>query len=272
MFYTITNNEYSATISNLGAELKSFRNKILRDEYIWEGDPEIWNGSAPILFPIIGRLKNENYIFHDKSYQLNKHGFARNAVFELNQNQESEKSFILRSSSTTESCYPFKFELEVSFRIESESLQVAYLVRNLGNEMMYFTLGSHPAFALPLNDCVLEDYYLEFELEERLDCFYLENELLCEEPIALYLNNEKIIPITKNLFNKDALIFKNIKSQKVSIKNKKSGNRLLLNTGKAPHLAIWAKAGAPFVCLEPWYSYDDSISSDNELTKKYGIM
>jgi galactose mutarotase-like enzyme len=95
---------------------------------------------------------------------------------------------------------------------------------------------------------------------------------LCEKPIALYLNNEKIIPILKNLFNKDTLIFKNIKSQKISIKNKQSGNRLLLNTGKAPHLDIWAKTVAPFVCLEPWYSHDDSISSDNELTMKHGIM
>ena len=130
-----------------------------------------WKGSAPILFPIIGRLKNGIYLFHDKTYQLNKHGILRTAVFELNQDQESE-FFFLRSSSTTEVCYPFKFELEVSFRIESESLQVAYLVRNSGNGMMYFTLGFHPAFALPLNDCVLEDYYLEFELEERLDCFF----------------------------------------------------------------------------------------------------
>ena len=95
---------------------------------------------------------------------------------------------------------------------------------------------------------------------------------MCEKPIALYLNNKKIIPILKNLFNKDTLIFKNIKSQKVSIKNKKSGNRLLLDTAKAPHLAIWAKAGGPFVCLEPCYSYVDRISSDNELTKKHGIM
>ena len=90
MFYTITKNEYSATISNLVSELKSFRNEILRDEYIWGGDPEIWNGSAPILFPIIGRLKNGNYIFHDKTYQLNKHGIVRTVVFELNQDQESE--------------------------------------------------------------------------------------------------------------------------------------------------------------------------------------
>ena len=119
---------------------------------------------------------------------------------------------------------------------------------------------------------MLEDYYLEFELEGTLDRYFLENGLLSVEPVPLYLNNEKIIPITKELFENDALISKNNRSKEISIKNTKTGHRLLLDTGNAPHLGIWAKPGAPYVCLEPWYSYDDSIDSNYDTTKKSGIM
>ncbi len=272
MLHTIANNNFTAKISDLGVELRSFRDEIRGEEYIWQGDPEIWQGSAPVLFPIVGRLKDGQYLFNNKKYQLNKHGIARTSIFSLHHDKEIEKSFILVSNPEIELCYPFKFEFIVRFRIEAGLLQISYTVKNIGNEMMYFTLGSHPAFVLPLNECMLEDYYLEFEMEETLDRYFLKNGLLSVEPVPLYLNNEKIIPITKELFENDALIFKNIRSKEIYIKNTKTGHRLLLDTGNAPHLGIWAKPGAPYVCLEPWYSYDDSIDSNYDITNKSGIM
>jgi len=272
MLHKISHKNYSAKISVLGAELKSFRDDSRSDEYIWQGNPDIWKGSAPILFPIIGRLKDGKYKYNKKTYQLAKHGFARTSTFALSYDTESEKHFMLTSNPDTQASYPFEFEFIAGFTISEGKLSVSYTVKNKEDEKMYFTLGSHPAFSLPTGDCALEDFYIEFEKNEILDCYFLENDLLTAAPIKSYLNNENKIKISKDLFNNDALIFKNIKSRKIAIKNKKTGHRITLHTGNAPHLGIWAKPGAPYVCLEPWYSHDDSIDSDYDLTKKLGMM
>lgn len=158
------------------------------------------------------------------------------------------------------------------FSLDANGLTVRYEVRNAGNEHMLFTLGSHPAFSLPITNSSLEDYYLEFELAEQLDCYFLDKDLLCTKPIPAYLNNSKTIPISAKLFENDALIFKNIQSRKVSIHHQKTGKRLTLDLGQAPHFGIWAKAGAPFICLEPWFSFDDTAVADGNLVNKPGML
>jgi galactose mutarotase-like enzyme len=269
--HTLSSHGYQAVISSLGAELKSF-GKEGGENLIWPGDPAIWKGTAPILFPIVGRLKNGQYQYKNNTYQLDKHGFARTSIFELNIDTNSEKSFVLTSSSDTLKHYPFHFEFEVFFSIASGVLEVRYEVRNVGNEDLWFTLGSHPAFSLPLTDTRLEDFYLQFEQSEQLDCYFLENDLLCTSPITSFLNDTDTLAISTELFKNDALIFKDIKSRTVSIHHKHTGKRLTLSYDNAPHLGIWAKAGSPFICLEPWFSYDDSADTTGELTNKQGIM
>lgn len=272
MLHTINDNNISASISTLGAELQSLKNKVTREEYIWQGDENSWQGSAPILFPIVGRLKNGEYRFDNQTYQLNKHGFARTSEFNVIQSAESEISLMLTSDAQTKLSYPFDFEFVVTFKLDSSGLNVHYQVRNTGIGNLYFTLGSHPAFSLPLNECALEDYFIEFSSNETLDCFYLENNLLSDTPVNAYLNNQKIIPINKHLFDNDALIFKNIQSNKVHLKNRNTGLRLTMDTGNAPHFGLWAKPNAPFICFEPWYSFDDSVNASGDLTTKPGMI
>jgi galactose mutarotase-like enzyme len=271
-YHTISNEVISVVISSLGAEIKSLKDIQTNDEYMWQGDPAIWKGSAPILFPIVGRLKNEQYHYQNQTYSLSKHGFARTSNFTLVKNQIPEKSFLLSSSAETALCYPFQFEFEVGFKLENRSLQVSYSVRNTGDATMLFTLGSHPAFALPTHNGALAGYFIDFECEETLDCYYLQNNLLCEQAIPLYLNQQRQIEITQQLFEQDALIFKNIKSRKISLNHKKTGRRLSIDMQQAPHFALWSKPNAAFICLEPWFSYDDSSSSNGELLNKAGMI
>lgn len=271
MIYTITNNNYAAQISEIGAELKSLKNDA-GFEYIWEGDSNIWGGTAPVLFPIVGKLKNDRYTYKGKSYSMNQHGFVRKLKFEVLNHEESTISFKVSSNAETKLIYPFDFELIIEFEISEELLTISYFVQNLGKEHMYFTIGSHPAFALQTNNCELSDYYIEFEKKEMLDCYVITNGLLDNRTIPLYMNNENVIKLNNDIFNNDALVFKNIMSKYISIKNDITGYNLKVNTGGAPHLGIWAKPAAPYVCIEPWYGFADSVDSKGELTKKQGII
>jgi galactose mutarotase-like enzyme len=271
MLHEIVKDGYSATISCLGAELKSFKDSA-GEEYIWSGHPDIWKGTAPILFPIVGQLRDGQYSYNGKFYRMARHGIARTRMFAHRDGGRGESSFVLTSSPEMEPVYPFQFELEARFRIEKERLVVTYRVKNTGDELMPFTLGSHPAFALPIDECDLESYCIEFEKNETLDLFHLVDGLLCREPRRAFLNNEKTIRITKQLFNNDALIFKNIKSREIHIHRDGTGRRLTLDTGGAPYLGIWAKPAAPYICLEPWYGHADEIGADYDIRKKSGII
>ncbi len=270
MRYTLSNHQFSAQVSSLGAELKSLT--LGREEYIWQGDVDIWSGSAPILFPIVGRLKNGEYQYKNKRYQLDKHGFARHATFELETHSASHLTLSLSANAQTRLHYPFEFKLVVGFTLQATGLTVRYEVYNLGKETMYFTLGSHPALRLDLDHSSLADYQIEFDQYESLDCYQLKDNLLSENPIKAYLKHEKVIPITAHLFNDDALIFKNIQSEKIHLNHLKTGHRLTMDKGNTPHFGLWAKPNAAFVCFEPWYSYDDTPTTEGDLLTKPGIM
>jgi len=270
MIHTICHGNYSAQISELGAELKSFKNT--NDEYIWYGNPDVWSGTAPILFPIVGKLKNDEYSYNGKNYNMNKHGFARNSIFDIYEKKEASISFILKSSDKTKQIYPFEFELIVQYEIDESTLTVSYYVLNTGSDVMYFTIGSHPAFALQTDTCKMSDYYIEFDKMETVDCYRINGGLLDIETLPHYLNNEKTISLSKSIFDNDALVFKNISSNQISIKNDVTGYILKVATGGAPHLGIWAKPAANYVCIEPWFGFADSVNVNGDLTKKEGMI
>lgn len=272
MLHTITHGKLSATIFSVGAELKSLIDNTNNEEYVWQGDPNSWQGSAPILFPIVGRLKNGQYQFRGNTYQLAKHGFARTSEFSVESQQNSSITFGLNANEQTRQSYPFEFCLRVTFTLQQAGLVVSYQVQNQGDDVMYFTLGSHPALRLPLENNVLSDYFIAFEQPETMDCYFLENNLLTENPIKEYLNNETTIDIRPNLFENDALIFKGIKSTKIHLKHRRMGNRISMHTGNAPYFGLWSKPNAPFICFEPWYSHDDPSDASGELTEKPGMM
>ncbi len=281
--YYIENKYLEVGIDPKGAELVSLYHKDHDLEYMWGADPVFWGKSSPVLFPIVGGLKDNSYIFEGMTYRLPRHGFARELVFEIEDHWDDGISFLLHSNEDTLKVYPFTFEFRLVYELYANLLSVTYHVTNLGENDMYFSVGGHPAFALPIEEGLsYQDYYLEFEEEENLKRWPVNLQgLIEEEPKAIFdktlIDDElveietKFLPLTKELFHKDALVFKQLNSSTVTLKSEKSEHSLRFDFAGFPFLGIWAAKDANFVCIEPWCGIADSVRHSQELTEKEGI-
>lgn len=257
-----------------GAELTRVFDKQHSLERLWEGDPAVWNRHAPILFPIVGRLLNNQYTYAGKNYELPQHGFARDHVFDVKRETDATLSYTLSDCETTREFYPFAFHLQVDYTLVRNQIRVDYTVTNPGRETMYFSIGGHPAFVCPLlEDERFSDYYIEFEKQETCARWYANENGHIHRAEEDYLLDTNIIPYTIDRFKEDALIFKDLQSKTVAIKSFKNSHAVTMDFAGWPYLGIWSKpGGAPFICLEPWYGIADHVGHDGELTRKEGIM
>ena len=263
----LSNLNYTATINSKGAELVSFKNNFSNKEYIWNGNSEFWAKHSPILFPIVGTLKNNFYFYKDNKYELPRHGFARDNQFTIINHQENEVTFSLHYDNEILKIYPFKFELQLKYTLLNNKLFFNYKVINLDETSIPFSLGAHPAFALE-ND--FENYSLAFEKQETLVCFTLKNDLLSDKSYTIELENKKF-SLNYNTFKNDALIFKSAQSKTISIlENEKEFLKISFQDFK--NLGIWTKQNAPFICIEPWLGYSDTVNSKGDLFEKEGIQ
>ncbi len=268
----LQNENFSASISPLGAELKSLVEKKTGTEYIWGGDPAWWNGSAPVLFPIVGGLKNQKYNYNGKTYSIANHGFARRSRFKLISRTQSTAIFELNSNIETKKMYPFDFSLQVIFSLEFGGIAVEYNVKNNGNGQMFFSIGSHPAFNLPFAGGYIENYYIHFGEEENMERYFFENGLYRDETAPVFSNCRQI-SLNRKIFNDGPLIFKKPVSTEFHIKNSLNSKEIIVSTGEVPYLAIWSKGdGAPFVSIEPWFGLPDITTTNQDFTKKEGIL
>ncbi len=266
---TIENNFLKVFCKPEGAELISIFSKQTQLEYLWQAG-EKWPKHAPVLFPIVGQLKDNTYFYNDKEYKLERHGFARAMKFDIEHSEASAVTFILSSNSETLKAFPFNFTLNISYTLSNDKLIVEYNVKNTGSDEMCFSLGAHPAFKVPLTSGLnYNDYYLEFSEKENAKRWNLQNGLIAE-PVTFF-SNQDILNLTKKLFYSDALVFKNLKSEKISIKSVKSSNGLHFQCSGFPYFGIWAAKDADFVCLEPWHGIADSIHTNQQLINKEGI-
>ncbi|MGM0390150.1 MAG: aldose 1-epimerase family protein [Bacteroidota bacterium] len=270
----IKNDFLSVGVLSKGAELCSIKNLKTDKEYIWQANPKIWGSHAPNLFPIIGALKNGEFFFNNKAYQLPKHGIIRNnGNIELKEKNPDSLIFNLIYSEETLKNYPFKFDFEIRFQLQEKTLTVSHKITNLDDKPMYFSVGGHPAFNAPIYEGeTYEDYYLEFDRNLDLNTWLLNEEGLISAETKPVLQNDNKIQLHKNLFDKDALIFKNIQSKKVALKSKKSGTVLTVEYNDFKDLGIWAKPGAPYVCIEPWLGYADVEETTQDIRTKEGII
>lgn len=262
----LSNKLLSAKINSKGAELFSFQNNSNR-EYIWNGNPDFWGNHSPVLFPIVGTLKNNSYRFNDTTYQLARHGFARDFEFKILFQSTSEVVFSLQSNEKTKLVYPFNFELQISYSLKENELEIGYKISNNDKSIMPFSIGGHPAFALPLD---FENYTLVFEKEENLLSYPLEDDLLSDKSFIIPMNDKRL-PLTYSLFEKDALIFKQLNSNCISIEE--NGIPIVhFKYNDFPNFGIWTKNKAPFICLEPWLGYSDTINTTGNILEKEGIQ
>ncbi len=273
MTISLENDDIKVEIKSKGAELRSIIKKENGLQYMWSGDPSVWGKTSPILFPIVGTLKDDSYVYDDKSYTLSRHGFARDAEFEIIRQERDEAVFLLKDSPGSLKNYPFHFELFVHYTLDNNVLKVNYEVKNRGITDMYFSLGAHPAFKVPLTEgTVYEDYFLEFDSIENASRWPINKEGLIEHTPEPFLNNTKRIDLTHNLFERDALVFKDIHSHKISLKTNLNSHGIDFYFEAFPFLGLWAAKGGDFVCIEPWCGIADSVGHDQLLVNKEGIQ
>jgi galactose mutarotase-like enzyme len=263
---TISNSQISASIKHAGAELFSLKNNQNK-EFIWEGNPDFWGKHSPVLFPIVGTLKNNTYTINGAEYQLPRHGFARDMEFQLNEKTENSAVFSLKYTEETLKKYPFQFELQLIYTLQESTLDIEYKVINKGESKMPFSIGAHPAIALPQ---AFENYTLDFEENEVLKYYILENDLISNKTKVLE-STESLIPLNYKLFENDALIFKTLKSNSLTILED-SKPYLKVAFEDFPSLGIWTKENAPFICIEPWLGYSDTAENSGDLFEKEGIL
>ena len=266
MTTTIKNGNLSAEIKHFGAELISLKTNQNK-EYIWEGNPEFWGKHSPILFPIVGTLKDNSFYYNGMEYHLSRHGFARDMEFELIDVTQNSATFSIQSFEETLKVYPFEFELQLIYTLEENNLSIVYKVVNKGKNTMPFSIGAHPAFALPNH---FENYAIAFEKEESLEYYLLENDLISNQTKKLEVQNKQI-PLNYELFKKDALIFKTLQSNSLTILENENPI-LRVHFEDFPSLGIWTKMNAPFLCIEPWFGYSDTNENSGNLFEKEGIQ
>ena len=263
---SLSNAEISIQIKSLGAELCSLKSSANR-EFIWEGNPDFWGKHSPVLFPIVGTLKNNSFVHNDIEYHLSRHGFARDMNFELIEITENSATFSIQSNSETLKNYPFEFELQIQYTLINTILEIDYTIINKDSNDIPFSIGAHPAFALPSN---FEDYSLDFEKVEPLEYTLLENNLVSKQTEKIHTDTNRV-PLTYELFKRDALIFKKLQSNSLTIIEKEKPI-LKVHFQEFPSLGIWTKVDAPFICIEPWLGYSDTTESNGNLFEKEGVI
>ena len=271
MYYTIKNEFMTVKVEEQGAELQS----VLCNgtEYLWQGDAQWWTGRAPILFPIIGKLKGGAYRLDGKQYTLANHGFARRSKFMLAGKSEETITFSLSDSEDTRSIYPFAFELLATYELSGRSLRTKFQVNNKAGTDMYFSIGGHPAFNCPLFEGeTLEDYEIIFNEKETAGTHII-TEGLVSDQLAPFLNESNLITLSNDLFSKyQTIVLSNLKSTIVTLRSRNNGKGVTMDFSGFPYFGIWAPPGAPFVCLEPWQGVDDSPVAEGNLREKTGTI
>jgi len=269
---SILENEFiKITSKPEGAELTSIESKKDGIQFLWNANPSFWGRHAPVLFPIVGKLINNQYKINEKTYELTQHGFARDMVFNVIKEEQDEITYELISNSESLSKYPFKFSLKIKYRIEGSSIYVTYEVTNTDVVSMPFSIGAHPAFNVPLlEDESFEDYYIEFEENETIETIKLEGSYRNGKR-ELIADNTNVLPLTRELFKDDALILEKLNKNTISIHSKNHSSYVKVDFEGFPYVGIWTTKTAPFVCIEPWYGIADESGPVKEMKNRLGV-
>ena len=271
MEYPIENEHLLVKIKSKGAELASIVNKQTQLEYMWGAGPA-WAKSSPVLFPIVGTLKDNTYTYKNKTYQMPRHGFARDEAFEVEQSLKDSITFLLTSSAASLEKYPFHFELRISYQLRQDEVFVTYQVTNAGNEEMYFSIGAHPAFKVPLTNALrFEDYYLQFSRKEKASRWPITKEGLIDLKSTPLLSDTDRLDLTHQLFYEDAIVLKKLNSELIILKTDKDEHGLEFHFKDFPFMGLWAAKDANFICIEPWCGIADSVNHNHDFTSKEGI-
>lgn len=270
---TLKNNHLLVSILTKGAELCSLFDMRDGAEHIWNADPKFWNRHAPILFPCIGESKDGRINVDGMDYPMGRHGFARHEVFSVINQEESKVTLELKSNKQTLPYYPFEFVFRVTYELVDLSVKQSFEVVNLDTREMGFQLGGHPAFAVPFRKGERHDEYeIWFDRPQTLYRHLLTDSGLYSGKTRLFLEREDHFPLSYQLFNEDALVFKNISSKRIWIQHSNGYKKLEVNYEGFPHLGIWSVPGADYVCIEPWIGCADMVNQPDDFFSKDSLI
>lgn len=271
MEYTIKSRRLQATVSEHGAELTGIQSLPDKKEYLFDADERYWKRHAPVLFPIVGSLKDKKLVIGGKDYPMGQHGFARDMEFTAEEKTENSVRFVLKSNDETRQKYPYDFRLSIAYELADAEIRVSWKVENTGDSVMHYQIGGHPAFYCPV-DSFLEkqsDYYLKFDSEKPISYRLLNGSGLLEEKCYELQTEGGFLQIPEDFFDRDALIVEGAQSKTVSLcrPDKKPYLTVIFD---APLYGIWspAKKEAPFVCIEPWWGRADAADFSGEISER----
>ncbi|OYU96091.1 MAG: hypothetical protein CFE21_06685 [Bacteroidetes bacterium B1(2017)] len=268
--YSIQSSKLKVIINTHGAEMISVLDKQTGFEFMWNGNPEIWNRHAPVLFPIVGKLNQNRITIEGKIVEMSQHGFARDCEFEAIEVYEDLLKSMLVSDDVSLSKYPYQFKFFITYQVFENVLETTYTILNEDVKTMYFSVGAHPGFMLP--EANLENYYIEFSDKENLERHLLKDGLFTGES-ELLSSNQKQLNLNHELFEKDAIVFKKLASKTLSLKKVNSNYCIQLDFDQFPFMGIWTKAGQEnFICLEPWLGIADGCNFNSDISQKEGIV
>lgn len=273
MDHKLQNSFLTVTVSDHGAEIQSVIDNNSKREYMWQADPKIWGRHAPVLFPIVGRLKDDQYIYAGKTYHMGQHGFARDSQFEVESKSDDEITFLLKSNEDTKKQYPFDFELRVTYTLVNNLLEERFDVTNTDDKEMIFGIGGHPGFNLPTDENIKKnDYYFKFEPSIDHIRVPLKAPLIDWAHRSL-VATDTLFEISDDLFKDDAWVFQLKGRNKVSIRTDKSDYHINVKMDNAPFVGLWSQypKTADYICIEPWWGIADTLDSDGKLEDKKGM-
>ena len=273
MNYILENEELTLTFRSQGGELTSIKNNKDNLEYLWKGDPEYWSYHSPILFPTIGKVINNEYRHEGRTYSLKQHGFARLQEFDA-EKSHSSIAFTMKYNEETLKIYPFKFSLTITYTLNENKIRVDYMVKNLDEGTIHFSIGGHPAFMCPLfPEESLEDYSIVFNKSEDIELIPITSEGYFKRKKKHFGRDMDYIPLKLELFQEDALVFSELNSSTIAIKSWDHERGVTMDFSEFPYLGVWTKKeGAPFICLEPWQGHADYEDFTGELKDKEGSI
>lgn len=271
----IENQWLKVGIEKNGAEVRKVKNKKNGLDYMWSGDNKYWGRVSPILFPIVGRLKDDQLKINGQTYKMSQHGFLRDVEFNVLEQSATNASFVFESAGRFLDVYPFEFKAIIRYMLKEDSLIVHWEIVNQNKEEMYFSIGAHPAFKIPLlENETSDDYSLHFtpSANKNVMEYELKNSLIHEKGMA---NEISIVPLTNSLFANDALVYSNI--DKINLVSNKTSHGVEVLFKNFPFVGVWSRymdtdhTIAPFVCIEPWYGIADLYDTSGEISEKFGI-
>lgn len=269
MIYTLKNNLVQIDVNDHGAEVENLSYDGLR---IIRAKDEIWGRSAPLLFPIVGCLKDGYTVINGTKYFLTKHGFLRDHDWQLLNKESDQITFVDKYSESSLKLYPYKYEAYVTYKLLDKGLKTTIKIKNIDNANFKFNIGGHPGIKCPLFDGdKFNDYKVVFEKEESFSCpMYFDGLWDFNKP-SFTFNKIKELDIDYKYFLIDAFVIKNINSRKVSLLNKKNQG-ISFSFDGFNTLALWTKPNANYLCFEPWCGYDDLVSSNHNYLEKDDLI